>query len=980
MIELPELFERTLIKKTSLYADVRKTLDAFEPWLGQSGMPFFPGFTDHSPRHINDVLKTAAALISDASHPLLSSEDVAVLCIAVLLHDCGMHLTQDGFRALVTSNSPPLVSGLGDKPWNSLWLNFLSEARRFGEDRLSAIFGDAEPVSTTDFDINNFSERGLLLAGEFIRRNHARLAHEIALAGVPMKTGNPLTLIGFDADIKNIAGLVARSHGLTIRSTFTHINQKYGRIAEYRNIKTPFLMAIIRIADYVQVQSERALKSLLSVKELRSPVSRQEWRNHFAVSDVTLRHEDPEAMYVYAQPTDVKTFLRLDALFLDIQRELDASWAALGEVYGRLGELSKLGLTIRRIRSNLDDKERFGTTVSYVPINAGFQSSGSDLLKLLVGPLYDYQYSIGLRELIQNSVDACRELLDLQKKMPPCENLAPDVLVEIQEAEDETGWIIVTDNGVGMTLETVVNYFLVAGASFRNSDAWKRQHISEEGVIRIVRGGRFGVGALAAFLLGDEIRVITRHFEGNELDGVEFTARIDEPLVELRRCSAKSGTSISVRVTNPKVMKALRPHLNGERQKSMPDRLVNWSTVDWYRQTKPSISYRWSGFQVEANNGSKITSKHAVIFIPSEGLVLNFSADHAEWNCIDEPQPYEAILWKYPTKEKITDGNLEYTISHSNKIVVNGIEVQKFNSYSNSSNLQQSSHNRWLSPSYTIERPSLAIYDPLGVCPINLQRTSVSFERMEKDIAISKSVLENYVKILQQILPDQLSIESCLDFLNKLKKLSGVRYEGRLISPMCLTKDGIIFPFEKAFNSLNLRKIFFIHGNDFQNDPRNFSDILKIGEALFLSSNPSGDMAVLAWFRAIFGDPAYTYRLLEAGFPILNHTSECGILSKEMWSLVSKKGKVSKSILDKTTIIKDNHAHVKITSGERTNAEGLMLRLDDLHTIFGTSTALAGWSIGKEAYEDERVSPSPLVDIWTSLNTGVYLINPDSRV
>lgn len=827
MIKLPELFEKTLNKKPSLHADVRKTLDVFEPWLEQSGMPFFPGFTDHSPRHINDVLKTAAALISDTSHPLLSSEDVAVLCIAVLLHDCGMHLTQDGFRTLITTKSTPLVSGLGDKPWNSLWLDFLAEARRFGEDRLIAIFGEAAPISTSDFDIDNLSERGLLLGGEFIRRNHARLAHEIALNGVPTKIGKPLTLIGFETDLKDISGLVARSHGMAIRSTFTYINQKYGRITEYRSIKIPFLMAVIRIADYVQVQSERALKTLLSVKELRSPVSRQEWRNHFAVSDVTLRHEDPEAMYVHAQPTDVRTFLRLDALFLDIQRELDASWATLGEVYGRLGELSKLGLTIRRIRSNLDDKERFGTTVSYFPINAGFQSSGPDLLKLLVGPLYDYKYSVGLRELIQNSVDACRELSDLKKEKIPSETKEPDVLVEIQEAEDGTGWISVTDNGVGMTLETVVNYFLVAGASFRNSDIWKRQHISEEGTVRIIRGGRFGVGALAAFLLGDEIRVRTRHFDRDELDGVEFTARIDEPLVELRRCSAKAGTKITVRVANANVMKAIRPYLNGQRVNTAPDHLVNWPEVDWYRQTTPTISYRWSGYEIENNNSLKTKHKKSINFVPSEGLTPNSSTDHPGWNSIDEPHPYEAILWKYPSEEKRVSDELEYSIAYSKKIVVNGIEIKEIDTYSSDSTLEQIDDDSWLSPSHSIDRPSLAIYDPLGVCPINLQRSSVSFKRMGKDIAIGKCVIEKYIKNIQELLPERLTIESFLIFLDKIKYLPGVRYRGRLTSPMCLTKNGIILPFEKTFSRLEIGKVFFIQGNDFSNSSLSISKILK---------------------------------------------------------------------------------------------------------------------------------------------------------
>ena len=141
MIVIPGLFLECISRSSTLSQAVSKNFEIFEPWLEQSGMPLFPGFTDHSPRHLNDVLKTAASIVSDAARPLLTAEDVAVLCTAVLLHDCGMHLTQDGFRALVASESPPLIMGLHDRPWTALWKEFLAEANRFSEAKLVAIFG-----------------------------------------------------------------------------------------------------------------------------------------------------------------------------------------------------------------------------------------------------------------------------------------------------------------------------------------------------------------------------------------------------------------------------------------------------------------------------------------------------------------------------------------------------------------------------------------------------------------------------------------------------------------------------------------------------------------------------------------------------------------------------------------------------------------------------------------------------------------------
>jgi len=751
-------------------------------------MPFFPGFTDHSPRHINDVLKTASALISDESHSLLSPEDVAVLIIAILLHDCGMHLTQDGFRALISSDtSSTIINELKDVPWKKLWIEFIAESRRFGEDRLIAIFGEATPL-VGDLDIDNFTERDCLLIGEFVRRNHARLAHEIAIKGVPTIGASSLQIQGIDPELRDLAGLVARSHGMNIRSTFPYIKSKYHRIPEYRSVKTPYLMAVIRIADYVQVQGERAIKTLLSVKELRSPVSRQEWRNHFAVSDVTMRHEDPEAMYVHAKPIDVKTFIKLEKLFKDIQRELDASWATVGEVYGRLGDLSKLGLTIRRIRSNIESRENFAPTVSYIPIETGFQTSGPDLLKLLVGPLYDYKYNIGIRELLQNAVDACRELTDIQSHQNKL-NCVPSISLDIQESDDGTGWVTVTDTGVGMTLETITKYFLTAGASFRNSDIWKKKHTNNDGQSRVLRGGRFGVGALAAFLIGDEISVRTRYFDSNEEDGIEFSARMDDPIVELRRHPAPSGTSITVRVANPEAMKSIRPYIYLHEAKETVE-LKDWDAIDWFTQTEPSVKYSWSGI-IETVGKKKIKIK--AHFSPQKNLTPTKFQKNEKWLAVTNPGPYEEILWCYPEPNKEARENDIYRTT-SREVVVNGLRVTKLGDYSPQDFLSiPDEQNFWTSPSFYVKRPTLAIFDPAGDCPINLQRSSVSFERMNKDVVIARSILENYIGKIQSYAPKNNAIQSFASFIKNISNLPGVHYSGNQLPPHIHNHAGTSF-------------------------------------------------------------------------------------------------------------------------------------------------------------------------------------------
>lgn len=945
MIRLPNLFQKKLEENPTLLAEVRRSLDLFEPWLEQSGMPFFPGFTDHSPRHINEVLDTASSLISDASHNRLSAEDIAVLVLAILLHDCGMHLTQDGFRSLVANNSAPLISGLGDRPWKQLWLDFLSEAQRFGQERLIAVFGDAEPLRLDLLDLENLSERDCLLAGEFVRRHHARLAHEIAISGVPTKASGKLELVGLDPELKDLAGLVARSHGMSMRSTFPYLQERYSIVAEHRKIKTPFLMAVLRIADYVQVQSERALKTLLSIKELRSPLSRQEWRNHFSVRDVTMRHEDPEAMFVRATPPDVKTFLRLEALFKDIQKELDQSWATIGEVYGRLGDLAALGLTVRRLRSNLDDKDSFAKTVSYVPIKSGFQTSGPDLLKLLVGPLYEYRYDIGIRELLQNAVDAFKEAVDLRQHLG---HDLQGVTVDIQQAEDGTGWIVVTDDGVGMTLQTIVNYFLVAGASFRDSDVWKSQHIDSTGKSRVMRGGRFGVGALAAFLLGDEIKVRTRHMDRDETEGIEFSARMDDPIVELRKCVAPAGTSISIFISDSKVLNFLSPLTSTEpntiNQKDKTIDIRKWERVDWFAQAFPPVIYRWSGFHklFDPTTGSQTSEKLRGEFKPTRGLIPVDGVDDG-WVALSEPHPYKSLLWKYPEPAKRRHKDYEYLASEKCGIVVNGIRVQ---SVASTEMLEIGSSYLREGPHFAIARPSLAIFDPSGVCPINLQRSAVSFSKMQIDTQLAKSILATHLQRILLCAPDVVTCKSYLTLANSILALPGLRFGNPILPPICATSNGFFLATPRFFSELKIQTVMFMGAEDLPEAP--LDQFLSEHEALFIRSDfLNGEQSTLGWFRSLYG--GHLNGQYGADFPPLSTNGACGYLRANTWKMANVAGRVSRAILRRIKVVDTNEDLVLLSTSEKKSFDSSIQRLKDLHSFFPKTKELALWKIEASA-------------------------------
>jgi molecular chaperone HtpG len=438
-----------------------------------------------------------------------------------------------------------------------LWEDFLSEARRFDGRKLLSLFGDTDPVRRPPAKVADFTLRDRLLIGEFIRRHHARLAHEIAIHGIPGIGGRAVSLIDRTSEtsiwLSDIAGLIARSHGISLRNTLPFLERRY-HIRDFNGLHSIFLMVLLRIADYLQIQAKRAPTETLQVRRLVSPISQGEWKVHSSVRNITTAVDDPEAVYIDAAPQDIQSFLRLREWIQGIQAELDLSWAVLGEVYGRYSQerLDNLGLKLRRMRSSIDDTESFSKSVGYVPARITFEAANPDLLKLLVGPLYGDDAAIGLRELIQNAIDAVRELDELLNHRPELKSVErrqqdADVVVTIACDKDYFPTAItIADRGIGMNLDVVENYFLKAGASFRRSDAWRKQFEDEAGRSTVLRSGRFGIGALAAFLLGNTIEVTTRHIESDVDHGLCFSASLDDPAIPLAWVRAPAGTEIRI--------------------------------------------------------------------------------------------------------------------------------------------------------------------------------------------------------------------------------------------------------------------------------------------------------------------------------------------------------------------------------------------------------------------------------------------------
>ena len=691
-IQLPQFFSEVLTD-TEFDGPVRTLLSRFGELFGDPTRcpQLFPEYTDHGVPHVQRVLNSAEFLISDSARSRFTPENVALLVSAVLLHDSAMRLTREGFLRLITlSNATPLIREFDSADWVSTWQQYYAEAMHWNELSLQRVFGNSDisrsylemaelvrPLHTIT-DLNSWNTYDDKFAGEFVRRHHARLAHEFALAGFPGVVENIELITALPVSLRNLAGLVARSHNHSLRDTFSFLKKHfYGRVT-VMNSHPVFLMALLRIADYLDLGPMRAPAISPLVRSIRNPVSHLEWEIPPSIHDVHEDEEDMEALFIVAHPDNVQVFLRLRALLDGLQDELDHSWSVLGEVYSRQNDLRDLGLRLRRVRSNLDDIAEFRSRVDYVPQRFEFQSAGAPLMRKLTEPLYGDQPEVGIRELLQNAIDAVREAKFITADDTTPANCAP-ITIRIQRTATGEFEVIVEDFGIGMTEMILQDYFLRAGSTIRESSAWSAQFAPNKEPC-IIRSGRFGIGVLAAFLLGNEIEVHTRHISMNPEDGLHFCTHLGDDNIEVRnRHREHPGTTIRVKTSEKTYQRLCR------------GRGKEW---DWYRWSSPNVE-RWL-------DGNSDLPRLARIPEPSDQL-------SPQWHRLADSSGYEDVIW---------------TFGRVPRLVCNGINIGKVASsagYGHALHWEGSQAGH-IDLSLPVRVPSVAVVDKMGLLPIDLQR------------------------------------------------------------------------------------------------------------------------------------------------------------------------------------------------------------------------------------------------------------------
>ncbi|MEU2926044.1 molecular chaperone HtpG [Streptomyces sp. NPDC007251] len=170
-----------------------------------------------------------------------------------------------------------------------------------------------------------------------------------------------------------------------------------------------------------------------------------------------------------------------------------------------------------------------------------FQVEARQLLQLMIHSVYSNK-DVFLRELVSNASDALDKLRLEKLRDDTLDADVSDLHIEI-DIDKDARTLTVRDNGIGMSYDEVgqlIGTIANSGtAQFLKELREAKDAAGEEGLI-----GQFGVGFYSAFMVADEVTLVTRR--AGESKGTRWTSRGEDTYTLEPADDAPQGTSVTL--------------------------------------------------------------------------------------------------------------------------------------------------------------------------------------------------------------------------------------------------------------------------------------------------------------------------------------------------------------------------------------------------------------------------------------------------
>lgn len=448
-----EIYKRIKNKelKTNILSLIRDVKDIIN---GISGC--FPNFTMHNLGHCYRVAQNMEDIIfnKNSKKVIFSDLELAMMIFVAVLHDVGMYFSEENYNDIINGKE------------------------------------DIDDFLTFD-GINKVINNERESVKEFVRLNHHNRVSKIINTdknGFKLKYYLRINNIDFSDEIIK----VCKAHG----ENFDYLKNlpKLSYKSDYK-FNLQFIAVLLRISDLVDIDNRRVPIVWYNINKPKG-FSEIEWQKHFIIEGNKRIEEYKEKKQIVfygscCDPIVYRSYLNLIS-YIEIElRNLD-DWFCRERA-------NDYNINIdTKVINNVEP-------IDFKYVDLRLNLNYNNITKLLMGENLYQNKIFGLRELIQNSIDSCHLMEEKYKKYYN-NNFDKYISCISINISKEKNYVKIIDNGTGMSMNIIKNYFLNVGVSYYQSKEYEYENNKYKAI------GKFGIGFLSSFLLSHKVEVTTSHY------------------------------------------------------------------------------------------------------------------------------------------------------------------------------------------------------------------------------------------------------------------------------------------------------------------------------------------------------------------------------------------------------------------------------------------------------------------------------------
>ncbi|NRT10584.1 ATP-binding protein [Flavobacterium sp. 14A] len=413
----------------------------------------FPHYTLHNTGHSFRIMEYMSKIVSDVSK--LNELEITLLIYSALLHDIGMAVSEEDVNLIKTDSFP------------------------FCDVKFSAMK-----------KIMNGNED--LALQEYVRRIHASLSGRYIIENLKDNLIIPkLTNLDFAKEL----ALICQAH--TEDYDWIKSNLRTNEVRGDYSFNSQYIASVLRLADILDIDGNRTPYNLYKIISPKG-ISDEEWKQHFIISNndkIIINEKTQQKKVVFhGKATNASIHRKILVYISWVKYELTNATALVNSMPTQYSLVYDTNPEI-----NIQTE---GYTFSDYKMTLEFKAISS----LLMGEKIYGSKSLGLRELIQNSIDSCRirqETEEMKHEFGQ-DTYQPKIKIILDIDKNQA---IIKDNGSGMSMDIIKKHFLNIGVSYYNSTDFLLKDFEYKPI------GNFGIGFLSCFMLSDEVKVLTRHYK-----------------------------------------------------------------------------------------------------------------------------------------------------------------------------------------------------------------------------------------------------------------------------------------------------------------------------------------------------------------------------------------------------------------------------------------------------------------------------------